>query len=198
MGRNCYGLKLLWAEMSSDHPIPTQTCMKWRNFYPVNNPLRFSYPWIRHISSPIFRSTQAKNTVNVAHWLQSIYTLYYYPLPIIIWHCLRVRYRTSRLRGYGSGTRPLDTDSRGLVPDPEPRLWGLSRGPVVCETTTDKSRDTGPYCTYVVTVILPTKTHVEVSLCFARHLWSSRGNQSVFTVMRHTIQTIKLILKVYK
>ena len=58
-------------------------------------------------------------------------------------HCLRVRYRTSRLRGYGSGTGPLDTDSRGPVPDPEPRLWGLSRGPVVCETTTDKSRDTG-------------------------------------------------------
>ena len=37
-------------------------------------------------------------------------------------HCLRVRYRTSRLRGYGSGTGPLDTDSRGPVPDPEPRL----------------------------------------------------------------------------
>ena len=82
-------------------------------------------------------------------------------------HCLRVRYRTSRLRGYGSGTGPLDTDSRGPVPDTEPRLWGLSRGPVVCETTTDKSRDTGPYLhVYVVTVILPTKTHVEVSLCF--------------------------------
>ena len=32
-------------------------------------------------------------------------------------HCLRVRYRTSRLRGYGSGTGPLDTDSRGPVPD---------------------------------------------------------------------------------
>ena len=62
-----------------------------------------------------------------------------------IWHCLRVRYRTSRLRGYGSGTGPLDTDSRVPVPDPEPRLWGLTRGPVVCETTTGKSRDTGPY-----------------------------------------------------
>ena len=37
-------------------------------------------------------------------------------------HCLRVRYRTSRLRGYGSGTGPLDTDSRGPVPDTEPRL----------------------------------------------------------------------------
>ena len=37
-------------------------------------------------------------------------------------HCLRVRYRTSRLRGYGSGTGPLDTDSRGPVPDLEPRL----------------------------------------------------------------------------
>ena len=37
-------------------------------------------------------------------------------------HCLRVRYRTPRLRGYGSGTGPLDTDSRGPVPDPEPRL----------------------------------------------------------------------------
>ena len=153
-------------------------------------------------------------------------------------HCLRVRYRTSRLRGYGSGTGPLDTDSRGPVPDPEPRLWGLSRGPVVCETTTDKSRDTGPYAipdaifdpqreltekdcrewklttvdsqerstwrssvrsaiylhVYVVTSILPTKTHVE----FVRHLWSSKGNQSVFTVMRHTIQTIKFIQKVYK
>ena len=42
----------------------------------------------------------------------------------IFWkrHCLRVRYRTSRLRGYGSGTGPLDTDSRGPVPDTEPRL----------------------------------------------------------------------------
>ena len=118
---------------------------------------------------------------------------------LLIRHCLRVRYRTSRLRGYGSGPGPLDTDSRGPVPDPEPRLWGLSRGPVVCETTTDKSRDTGPYLhVYVVTVILPTKTHVEVSLCFVRHLWSSKGNQYVFTVMRHTIQTIKLIQKVYK
>ena len=37
-------------------------------------------------------------------------------------HCLRVRYRTPRLRGYVSGTGPLDTDSRGPVPDPEPRL----------------------------------------------------------------------------
>ena len=114
-------------------------------------------------------------------------------------HCLRVRYRTSRLRGYGSGTGYLDTDSRGSGPDTEPRLWGLSRGPVVCETTTDKSRNTGPYLhVYVVTVILPAKTHVEVSLCFVRHLWFSKGNQSVFTVMRHTIQTIKLIQKVYK
>ena len=96
---------------------------------------------------------------------------------------------------YGSGTGPLETDSRGPVPDTEPRLWGLSRGLVVCETTTDKSRDTGQYLhVYVETVILPTKTHVE----FVRHLWSSKGNQSVFTVMRHTIQTIKLIQKVYK
>ena len=37
-------------------------------------------------------------------------------------HGLRVQYRTSRLRGYGSGTGPLDTDSRGPVSDPEPRL----------------------------------------------------------------------------
>ena len=43
----------------------------------------------------------------------------------------------------GSGTGPLDTNSRGPVPDPEPLLWGMSRGPVVCETTTDKPRDTG-------------------------------------------------------
>ena len=72
---------------------------------------------------------------------------------------------------YGSDTRSLDIDSRGLVPDHKPCLSGLSRGPVVCETTTDKSRDTGPYLhVYVVTVILPTKTHVEVSLCFVRHL----------------------------
>ena len=35
------------------------------------------------------------------------------------------------------------------------------------ETTTDKSGDTGPYLhVYVVTIILPTKTHVE----FVRHL----------------------------
>ena len=40
-------------------------------------------------------------------------------------------------------------------------------GPVSCETTTDKSRNTGPYLhVHVVTVILPTKTHVE----FVRHL----------------------------
>ena len=45
----------------------------------------------------------------------------------------------------GSGTGHLDTDSRGPVPDSEPRLWGLSRGPVVSEATTDKSMDTGPY-----------------------------------------------------
>ena len=44
-------------------------------------------------------------------------------------------------------------------------------GSGICETTTDKSMDTGPYLhVYVVTVILPTKTHVEVSLCFVRHL----------------------------
>ena len=36
-------------------------------------------------------------------------------------------------------------------------------GPVVCETTPDKPRDTGMHV-YVVTVILPTRTHVEVSL----------------------------------
>ena len=59
---------------------------------------------------------------------------------------------------YGSGTGPLDTDSRGPVRDPEPHLWGLFLGPVVCEMTTDKSRDTGPYLhVYVVTVILPTR-----------------------------------------
>ena len=105
----------------------------------------------------------------VAVKFSEIYTLSY---------CLRVRYRTSRLRGYGSGTGPLDTVSRGPVPDPEPRLWGLSRGPVVCETTTNKSRDTGPY---LHAIFDPQK-----------------GNQSVFTVMRHTIQTIKLIQNVYK
>ena len=36
-------------------------------------------------------------------------------------HCLRVRYRTPRLRGYGSCTGLLDTDSRGPVLDSEPR-----------------------------------------------------------------------------
>ena len=36
----------------------------------------------------------------------------------------------------GSGTGPLDYEATGPVPDTEPRLWGLSRGPVVCETTT--------------------------------------------------------------
>ena len=37
-------------------------------------------------------------------------------------------------------------------------------GPVVCETTTDKSRDTGPHLhVYIVTDILPKKkTRVEV------------------------------------
>ena len=48
--------------------------------------------------------------------------LYILKLPLKHRHCLRVRYRTSRLRGYGSGTGPLDTDSRGPVPDTEPRL----------------------------------------------------------------------------
>ena len=47
----------------------------------------------------------------------------------------------------------------------------VSGDPVVCETTTDKSMDMGPYLhIYVVTVILPTKTHIEVSLCFVGHL----------------------------
>ena len=36
----------------------------------------------------------------------------------------------------GSGTGPLDYGATSPVPDTEPRLWGLSRGPVVCETTT--------------------------------------------------------------
>ena len=35
-------------------------------------------------------------------------------------HCLRVRYRTPRLWGYGSCTGLLDTDSRGPVLDSEP------------------------------------------------------------------------------
>ena len=45
-------------------------------------------------------------------------------------------------------------------------------GSVVCEMTTDKSSDTGMRVlhVYVVIVILPTKTRVEVSLCFVRHL----------------------------
>ena len=34
----------------------------------------------------------------------------------------RVWYRTPRLQGYGSRTGLLDTDSRGPVPDSEPRL----------------------------------------------------------------------------
>ena len=54
-------------------------------------------------------------------------------------------------------TGPLDTRSMGSVVDPEPRLRGMSRRHVVCERTTDKSRDTGPYLhVYVVTVILLT------------------------------------------
>ena len=93
-------------------------------------------------------------------------------------HCLRVRYRTPRLRGYGSG--PLDTDFMGLVPDHDPRLWGLSRGQVVCETTTDMFRDTSPYLhVYVITVILPTKTHVEVSLCFVCHICTGLGDSAL-------------------
>ena len=75
-------------------------------------------------------------------------------------HCLRVRYRTPRLQGYGygSGTGHLDTDSRGPVPDSEPSLSGMSRGPVVSEATTDKSIDTGPYLhIYVVTVYFTNK-----------------------------------------
>ena len=51
----------------------------------------------------------------------------------------------------------------------------MSRGPVVCETTTYKSMYTGMRVrnlhAYLVTVILPTKTRVEVSLCFVRHLY---------------------------
>ena len=37
-----------------------------------------------------------------------------------------------------SGTGPLDYGATGPVQDPEPRLGGLSRGPVVCETTTQQ------------------------------------------------------------
>ena len=70
-----------------------------------------------------------------------------------------------------SGTGHLDCGATGPVLDPEPHLCGMSRGQVVCGTATDKSRDTGPYLhVYVVTVILPTKTGFEVSLCFVRHL----------------------------
>ena len=50
----------------------------------------------------------------------------------------------------GVGAR--DCGARGPVPDPEPCLWGLSRGPVVCVTTNDKSRGTGTRvrtCTYI-------------------------------------------------
>ena len=43
--------------------------------------------------------------------------------------------RTPRLRGYGSVAGPLDTESRGLVPDSEPRLSEMSWGLVVCQTT---------------------------------------------------------------
>ena len=66
-----------------------------------------------------------------------------------------------------SCTGPLDYGARDPVPDPEPCLSGMSR-----ETTTDKSSDTGMRVlhVYVVIVILPTKTRVEVSLCFVRHL----------------------------
>ena len=48
-----------------------------------------------------------------------------------------------------SGTGPLD--SGGPVPDPRASSMRNVPGPVVCETTTDKSRDTGPYlhiCSY--------------------------------------------------
>ena len=47
------------------------------------------------------------------------------------WQCLGVRYRTSRLIVYGSGTGPGDSESRGPVPDHETTLRGLSRGPGV-------------------------------------------------------------------
>ena len=81
--------------------------------------------------------------------------------------CLRVRYRTHRLRGFESGTGLLDTDSRGPAPDSEPRLWGMSRGPVVIKTTTDKSVDTGPYLhVYVLKFILPTKTSIPGNIIF--------------------------------
>ena len=45
-------------------------------------------------------------------------------------------------------------------------------GLVGCKAVNDMSRDAGPYLhVYVhVTVILPTKTRVEVLLCFVRHL----------------------------
>ena len=42
-----------------------------------------------------------------------------------------------------SGTGPIDWGATGPVPDHEPCLWGMSRVPVVCETTTEKCRDTG-------------------------------------------------------
>ena len=60
-------------------------------------------------------------------------------------------------------------------------------GPVVCETTTDKYRGAGPYLhVYVVTVILPTKTCVEVSLCF------------VICIYFYTIETSISLYKRYK
>ena len=62
------------------------------------------------------------NTLNGAVTIRTLHVSYLVGLRSSRRHCLRVRYQTPRLRGYGSGTGPLDTDSRGPVPDPEPGL----------------------------------------------------------------------------
>ena len=87
----------------------------------------------------------------------------------VVRHCLQVRYRTPRLRGYGSGTGPRATPMRTVSGSGS--LWNnysTSLGIRGCVSVPAR------ICS---NIILPTKTRVEVSLCFVRHLWSS-----VFTV----------------
>ena len=73
------------------------------------------------IRSSVFTCMEGNPVLNIQIGGKGVSTARLY-IFVELRHCLRVRYRTSRLRGYGSGTGPLDTDSRGPVPDSEPRL----------------------------------------------------------------------------
>ena len=92
-----------------------------------------------------------------------------------------------------SGTGPLDYEATGPVPDPEPRLWGLSRSPVVCELL-DKSRDTG--CVSVPARICSNSYFTNKNSCWSFTLL--RPPSSIICIYCHTIQTSISLYKMYK